>query len=108
MSRSRPPISALASTSQFSGVAVQNPNLEPATVTFTLFSSADGPLGASTVVIPSGYRMMCESSELAQGVTPPPGSYLKVSADHSIQVFGFLGDDNVGTVLPVAALSSQP
>ena len=99
---------ALASTSQFSGVAVQNPSLEPATVTFTLLSSTDAPLGSSTVVIPSGYRMMRESSELALGVTPPPGSYLKVSADHSIQLFGFLGDDALGTVLPVTALSSQP
>lgn len=100
--------SSFASSSQFSGVAVQNPSLEPTTVTFTLFSSAAVPLGSSTAVIPSGYRMMRESSELAQGVTPPPGSYLKVSADHSIQMFGFLGDESLGTVLPLTALSSQP
>jgi len=100
--------SSFASASQFSGVAVQNPNLEPAAVTFTLFSSSDVALGSSTVVIPGGYRMMRESSEVAQGVTPPLGSYLTVSADHSIQVFGFLGDETLGTVLPVTTLSSQP
>ena len=97
-----------SSTSQFSGVAVQNPSLEPATLVFTLFSATGVPLGSSTVVVPSGYRMMRESSELAQGVTPPPGSYLTVAADRSIQMFGFLADDSFGTVLPVTALSSQP
>lgn len=97
-----------SSTSQFSGVAVQNPGLEPATAVFTLYSADGVPLGTSTVVVPSGYRMMRESSELAQGVTPLLGSYLTVAADHSIQMFGFLADDSLGTVLPVTALSSQP
>lgn len=97
-----------SSTSQFSGVAVQNPNLEPATAVFTLYSADGVPLGTSTVIVPSGYRMMRETSELAQGIAPPPGSYLTVTADHSIQMFGFLADDSSGTVLPLAALSSQP
>lgn len=97
-----------SSTTQFSGVAVQNPSLEPATVVFTLHSADGTPLGNSTVVLPSGYRMMRETSELAQGVVPPPGSYLTIAADHSIQMFGFLADDSLGTVLPVTALSSQP
>lgn len=97
-----------SSTSQFSGVAVQNPSLVPATVVFTLYSADGVPLGSSTVVVPSGYRMMRETSELAQGIAPPPGSYLTVVADHSIQAFGFLADNSLGTVLPVTALSSQP
>jgi len=97
-----------ASANQFSGVAVQNPNLDPATVTFTLYSSSNDALASSTIVIPSGYRLMRETSELAQGFVPPPGSYLIVSADKSIQMFGFLADDASGTVLPVTALSSQP
>ena len=97
-----------ASENQFSGVAVQNPNLDPATVTFTLYSSSNDALGSSTIVIPSGYRMMRETSELAQGFAPLPGSYLVISADKSIQMFGFLADAASGTVLPVTALSSQP
>lgn len=100
--------SGFSSTSQFSGVAVQNPSLEPATVVFTLYSADGVPLGSSTLVVPSGYRLIRESSELAAGIAPPPGSYLTVAADHSIQMFGFLADDSLGTVLPVTALSSQP
>jgi hypothetical protein len=95
------------STSEFTGVAVQNPSLMTATVTFALFSSTDAPLGSSTMVIPSGYRMMRETSELA-GVAPPAGSYLVISSDTPIQMFGFLGDTVTGTVVPYVALSSQP
>jgi hypothetical protein len=95
------------STSEFSGVAVQNPSLLTATVTFTLFSPSNAPLGSSTVVIPNGYRMMRETSELA-GVAPPAGSYLVVSSDTPIQMFAFLGDTVTGTVVPYVALSSQP
>jgi hypothetical protein len=95
------------STSEFTGVAVQNPSLLTATVTFTLFSPSNAPLGSSTVVIPNGYRMMRETAELA-GVAPPAGSYLVVSSDTPIQMFGFLGDTVTGTVVPYVALSSQP
>jgi hypothetical protein len=94
--------------SEFGGVAAQNPNLTPATVTFTLLSASNTPLGSSTMVIPSGHRLMRETSELAMGVVPPPGSYLVISSDVPIQVFGFLADNAAGTVLPYVALSSQP
>jgi hypothetical protein len=99
--------SAAATSSQFSGVAVENQNLAPATLTFTLFSSSDAALGSSTVVIPSGYHLMRDMEELS-GVAPPPGSYLVASSDQPVQMFGFLGDTVTGTVVPYVALSSQP
>ena len=99
---------SFSSAQQFSGVAVQNQNLAPALVTFTLFSSSSASLGSSTVVVPSGSFIMRESSELAEGVAPPAGSYLTVSSDLSVQLLGFLGDDAAGTVTPVAPLSSRP
>jgi hypothetical protein len=99
---------SFSSAQQFSGVAVQNQNLAPAIVTFTLFSSSNASLGSSTLVLPSGGFIMRESSELAGGVAPPAGSYLTVSSDLSVQLMGFLGDDTAGTVTPVAALSSRP
>jgi len=92
-------------TSEFDGLAVQNPNQAPATVTFTLFSVSNVPLGSSTVVIPAGNYLMKETSELTGGVAPPPGSYMVVSSDSPIQMFGFLADDLAGTVLPYVALS---
>jgi hypothetical protein len=99
--------SAASSSSEFSGIAVQNPNLAPANVTFTLFSSSNTPLGTSTISIPSGYRLMRELSELT-GLTPPQGSYVVVSSDVPVPMFAFLGDNLSGTVVPYVALSSQP
>jgi hypothetical protein len=96
-----------AGIGEFSGIAVQNPNLAPATVTFNLFSVSNVPLGGSTIVVPGGYRMMRDMSEVT-GVAPPPGSYLAISSDAPVQTFGFLGDAATGTVLPYVALSSQP
>lgn len=95
------------STSEFTGIAVQNPNPSAATVSFTLFSSSNVSLGSSTVVIPNGYRMMRDMSELT-GVVPPPGGYVVVASDLPVQMFGFLGDSVTGTVVPYVALSSQP
>jgi hypothetical protein len=96
-----------AGAGEFSGIAVQNPNLAPATVTFNLFSVSRDALGGSTIVIPSGYRMMRDMSEVT-GVAPPPGSYLVISSDAPVQTFGFLGDDAAGTVVPYFALASRP
>jgi hypothetical protein len=95
------------STGEFSGIAVQNPNQNDATLTFSLFSSLDAPLGSSTVVIPSGNRMMRDMTELT-GVTPPPGSYVVVSSDAAVQMFAFLANSVTQTVVPYVALSSQP
>ena len=95
------------SAGEFTGVAVQNPNQTAATVTFTLFSLSDTPLGTSTIVLPANYRMMRETSELA-GVAPPPGSYLVISSGVPVEMFGFLGNTVTGTLVPYVALSSQP
>src|SRR3569833_610547 len=99
---------SFSSAQQFSGVAVQNQNLAPAIVTFTLFSSSSASLGSTTVAVPSGSFIMRQSSVLSGGVAPPAGSYLTVSSDLSDQLLGFIGDDTAGTVTPVAALSSGP
>ena len=99
--------SAESSANQFSGIAVQNPNLDAATVTFSLFSPSDTALGSSTIVIPGGYRLMRETSELT-GVTPPQGSYVVVSSDRVVEMFAFLGDNLTQSVVPYVALSSQP
>jgi hypothetical protein len=96
-----------AGVAEFTGVAVQNPSLAPATVTFNLFSVTNDALGGSIIVIPGGYRMMRDMQELT-GVVPPRGSYLVISSDAPVQMFGFLGNDVAGTVVPFVALSSQP
>ena len=59
------------------------------------------------MVIPGGNRMMRETSELT-GVAAQPGSYLFVSSDAPIQMFGFQGNNLTGDVVPYVALSAQP
>lgn len=99
--------SADTTTSEFTGIAVENANSGAATMTFALFSSSDTPLGSSTVVVPSGNRMMNSMAELT-GVTPPQGSYIVVSSDTPVQMFAFLADNVTQAVVPYAALSVQP
>jgi hypothetical protein len=92
-----------ASALQFTGVAMQNPRLETAIVSVSLYSPADTLMGTSVIAIPSGRRLINEISELTQGAAPVPGSYLVVSASRPIQIFGFTGDVAAGTVVPFAA-----
>jgi hypothetical protein len=99
---------APASNSQFTGIALQNPSVEPANVTVSLYSSANTLLGSSSWVLPGGYRRMGETSELAQGAAPGVGSYLVVASTQPVQVFGFLADNTSGTVVPFTAALARP
>jgi hypothetical protein len=99
---------APASISQFTGIALQNPSVAPANVTVGLYSSTNTLLGTSSFTLPSGYRLMGETSELAQGATPGLGSYVVVTATQPVQVFGFLGDNTSGAVIPFTAALAQP
>lgn len=99
---------APASISQFTGIALQNPGASPANVTVALYSAANSLLGSSSFTLPGGYRLMGETSELAQGATPGIGGYLVVASTQPVQVFGFLGDNASGTVIPFTAAIAQP
>jgi hypothetical protein len=93
---------------QISGLALQNPGLTPATATVSLYSLQNVLLGRSSVKIPSGYRLMAATSELTNGATPPAGSFAIVSSTQPLQMFGFIADEAHSTLLPFAALLSQP
>jgi hypothetical protein len=95
-------------SSQFSGIALQNPNLAAADITVALYSSTDTLVGSSSFTLFSGYRLMGETSELTHGATADPGSYLVVMSTQPVQVFGFLGDNASGTVTPFSAAQAQP
>lgn len=96
------------SATRFSGLALQNPSQAPANVTVALYAPYGTLLGSSAIVLPSGYRLMEEASEMAQGAAPVPGSYAVVSSDQPIQMLGFTGDDAAGTVIPFAPVQAQP
>jgi hypothetical protein len=99
---------APASASQFTGIALQNPTVATANVTVALYSPANTLLGSSSLAVPSGYRLMLETSELAQGAVPGPGSYLVVASTRPVQVFGFVGDNAAGQVIPFTPVAAQP
>jgi hypothetical protein len=101
-----PPMGALLS-SQFSGVAVQNPNLTPASVTVALYSAQNMQLGSSAFDVPSGYRFIAETSELTNA-SPQAGSYIVVTSTQPVQSFGFIADESQSTLLPFGAVVSQP
>lgn len=96
------------SSTQFGGLAMQNPGLSTASVTVTLYSLRGQALGSSTINLPSGYRLIAEISELAGGASPSLGSYAVVSSSQPVQSFGFIADGSQSTLLPFAALFSQP
>jgi hypothetical protein len=95
-------------TNQFSGIAVQNPDTVPTDVKVSLYSAQNVLLGSSTVSLPAGYRFIAETSELTSGVAPPLGSYVVVSSNQRVQNFGFIADESQSTLLPFAAIASQP
>jgi hypothetical protein len=101
------PLAPLADN-QFAGLAIQNPNLSDASVSLSLYSALNTLLGGSTFVIPSGYRLTREISELAQGAVPSPGSYVVISPTQPVQTFGFLADVGSRTLTPFLAAFSQP
>jgi len=99
---------APGSSSQFTGLALQNPTLLPADVKVSLYTSTNALLSSSIVTLPPGYRLMQAISELAQGAAPVFGSYVVVSSTQSIQMLGFVGDNAAGTVTPFAAALATP
>ena len=100
------PIGALQA-SQFSGVAVQNPNLTPVFVTVSLYSAQNVLLGSSTIDVLSQNRFIAEASELTNAA-PQLGSYIVVTSTQPVQSFGFIADESQSTLLPYAALIAQP
>jgi hypothetical protein len=95
------------SRSGFTGLAMQNPHLDPATITISMFSSTNALLGSSTLMLPGGTRVMREISELSQGAAPVFGSYVVIASSLPVQVFGFAADPGAGVIMPFAAVLAQ-
>ena len=93
-------------SNQFSGIAVQNPSLEPAAITISLYAGQN-VLGSSTIKLPSGYRFIAETSELTNA-TPQLGSYVVVTSTQPVQSLGFIADGAQSTLQPFSALVAQP
>ena len=89
------PLSANAS-GQFTALAVQNPSQGPVVVTFQLQSTG----ATTTVLLPSGGRVMDDLSSLLGGASVGVGDVVTVTATSGVQILGLQGDENAGTITP--------
>lgn len=85
--------------SQFEALALQNPNPGPLVVTFEL-DGASGTPAISTVILPSGGRLVDDLSSLLNGVAVSAGNTFKLTATAPLQILGLLGDESAVTVSP--------
>jgi hypothetical protein len=100
------PIAALAGN-QYNGLALQNPNLVPVSVSISLVNT-DGTLNyASSRTLQARNRLALEMSELLDGVVPPAGSSVVVSSSLPIDAFGLRVDEGLWTVDPFLPHESQ-
>ena len=83
-------------TGDYVALAVQNPNPGPAVVTFTLLST-----GATTsVLLPSGGRIMDDISVLLGGASVGTGDVVTVTATAGVQMLGIYANDSGSKVTP--------
>jgi hypothetical protein len=82
-------------SSQFVALALQNPNPGPLVVTFQLGAQT------STVVLPSGYRVMDDLATLLNLPTVNPGDTVSVTSTAPLQIMGLLVDESNVTVTPL-------
>jgi hypothetical protein len=81
---------------QFTALAIQNPSQGPVVVTFQLQSTG----ATTTVLLPSGGRVMDDLSSLLGGASVGAGDVVTVTATSGVQILGLQGDENTYTITP--------
>jgi hypothetical protein len=97
----------LSSESQYAGLALQNPTPGDVAVGIALYDAGGALLYRSSRTLARQQRLAMELSELLDGVTPPSGSSVAVSASAPIDVVGLLCDDESWTVSPSLPLEAR-
>jgi len=88
------------SGSQFTGIALQNPGADSATVTLQLQSAAGTLLGSASVSLPAGTKITRDLAEFFAGVSAETASMI-IKSSAPVQMLGLVGDDATGDVVPV-------
>ena len=89
------PLPALGA-GEFMALAVQNPSQGPVSVSFYLQRTG----GTTSVVLPSGGRIMDELSALLSGLKLQAGDVITVNSTAAVQILGMTGDEVAGTLKP--------
>ncbi len=92
------------SGNQYAALALQNPTLTSADVTVALYAADDTLISSAPLSLGGANRLALEVSELLDGVAPPPGAYVRVTASLPIQAFWMLCDEGTWTVTSAFAL----
>ena len=93
--------------SQYAALALQNPTPGDVTVGIALYDAGGALVYQSARTLESQHRLAMELSELLDGVTPPPGSSVVVSASAPIDAIGLLCDEGSWTVSPSLPLEAR-
>lgn len=95
------------SGSQYEAVALQNPNLVDVTVGLSLHAADGTVLYETSRTMSARERLVLDASELLDGVAPPAGATIVVTAPQPIDAFSLLCDEATGTVIPALPLEAQ-
>jgi hypothetical protein len=95
------------SGSQYEAVALQNPNLTDVIVGLSLHAADGTVLYETSRTLSARERLALEASELLDGVAPPAGATIAVTASQPIDAFSLLCDEATGTVIPALPLEAQ-
>jgi hypothetical protein len=95
------------SGSQYEAVALQNPNLGAVTVGLSLHAADGTVLYETSRTMSARERLALEASELLDGIAPPAGATIVVTASQPIDAFSLLCDEAAQTVMPALPLEAQ-
>jgi hypothetical protein len=95
------------SGSQYEAVALQNPTLGGVSVRVSLHAANGTVIHEAVRTLAARERLVLEASEMLDGIAPPVGSTIVVTASAAIDVFSLLCDEGLSTVLPVLPLEAQ-
>src|SRR5262245_13242586 len=88
---------------QFGGIAIHNPNVVDVDLTVDLVAADGSVISSSNRSLAGGARLALEVSELLDGVTPPGGSSVRITASSPIGAFGLVCDEVARTATPFLA-----
>jgi len=88
----------------FTGLAMQNPNQDTASITLASYTASNTLVDRATIDLPPGMKI---TRDILEWLTAQ-AAYLKVTANAPIQVFGLWGDTSSSTVLPFQPIASTP
>ena len=102
------PIPYVTPTYQYAALALQNPNLQPASMTLVLSASNGAVLKVATRTLPAGHRLALEISEIFGGTRPTAMSSVRVLSSLPVQMFGMVIDDRIRTITPLLPREARP